>query len=81
MSKTPDSVARSSSRCYAFLLLDGTIDLDSIGESEEAVRWNMIEQSMGWRFNHPERYDREKEWQRLLAFGKVIPVLVCIESA
>lgn len=75
------SSAPSASRCYAFLEANGTVDLDSIAETEDAVRWKMLEGSMGWRFEYPERYNRDEEWQRLLTFGKVVTVSVSVEYA
>ena len=73
--------APSASRCYAFLESNGTIDLDSIAETEDAVRWKVLEGSMGWQFEYPERYSRDEEWQRLLAYGKVVSVSVSVEYA
>lgn len=66
----------SASRCYAFMESNGTIDFDSIAETEDAVRRKMLGESMGWRFEHPDRYSQDDEWKRLLTFGKVIPVVV-----
>lgn len=70
------AVSKPVANGYAFLESNGTIDLDSIAETEDAVRWKMLEASMGWRFEHPERYDRDEEWNRLLAYGRVVPVSV-----
>ncbi len=64
--------------CYAFLDSNGKIDIDSIAETEDLVRWKVLQGSMGWRFEYPERYDQDKEWERLLNFGRVVPVSVSI---
>lgn len=61
---------------YAFQELNGTIDLDSVGETAEQVREKLLAAVMGWRFNHPDRYPHAVEWARLLTFGKVVPVSV-----
>lgn len=62
--------------CFAFRELDGTINLDSIADTIESVRFNVLEVSMGWRFNHPSRYSQDEEWGRMLTYGKVVPVSV-----
>lgn len=61
---------------YAFQEVNGTIDLDSVGETAEQVREKLLAAVMGWRFNHPTRYPHAVEWARLLSFGKVVPVSV-----
>lgn len=63
---------------YAFLQFDGDLDLDSISESFDASKWKMIENSMGWRFNHPERYSRDEQWERLRQYGKIVAVEVTV---
>lgn len=62
--------------CYAFRENTGGIDLDSLAETPHDVRQKYLQMCMGWRFNHPERYDQDKEWARLLTFGCVVPVRV-----
>ena len=66
------------SLCHAFLDYDGSIDLNSIAETEEDVKLRVLESSMGWKFEHPNLFNRDKEWGRLLQFGKVVPVEVTI---
>jgi hypothetical protein len=63
---------------YAFLDRSGEVDLDSIAETQDGVRLRCLEASMGWRFDHPSRYDHEKEWQRLLTYGSVVPISISV---
>lgn len=63
--------------CYAYQeLKSGKIDLDSIAATEEEVRIKCLLEAMGWRFGHPDRYDQDEAWKRLLNFGKVVRVVV-----
>jgi len=62
--------------CYAFIESNGSLDLDSIAETEDAVRQKMLAGSMGWRFENPERYSHDEAWQRLLVCGRVVQVSV-----
>lgn len=64
--------------CFAFIEASGQIDLDSLAETEEIVKYKVLEGAMGWRFEYPERYNHEEEWVRLQAFGKVVKVRVCV---
>ena len=64
--------------CFAFMETNGQIDLDSLAEDEEQVKFKVLEGAMGWRFEYPDRYNREEEWVRLQAFGKVVKVRVCL---
>lgn len=79
-SDTQAQAGLGSSRGYAFLDSDGTIDLDSVAETEAEVRRKVLEESMGWRFEHPDRYSHEDEWERMLQYGKVVPVYVSEEK-
>ena len=63
---------------YAFVDLDGKIDIDSVGESPERVRENVLKACMGWQYSHPENYSREEEWKNRGAFGSVRAVAVSI---
>lgn len=72
---------RLADSCYAFQENSGKIDLDSIAETEDGVRIKCLEGYMGWRFEHPDRYDQDEEWRRLLTFGKVVPVIVVPRDA
>lgn len=67
--------------CYAYRELNGEIDLDSISDTPENVRWKYLEMSMAWKFNYPDLYDQDTEWARLLAYGSVVPVRVLIVDA
>ncbi|AMV30891.1 hypothetical protein VN12_19645 [Pirellula sp. SH-Sr6A] len=66
-------------RGFAFVDSSG-IDLNSIAKTEDEVKWNMLESSMGWRFGHPDRYCRDTEWERLLTYGKVVSVTVSVNE-
>lgn len=63
---------------YAFLDRNGEVDLDSIAETQDGVRLRCLRESMGWRFDHPDRYSHEKEWERLLTYGSVVPICVSV---
>lgn len=65
------------SECFAFMESNGQIDLDSLADTEEKVKYKMLEGTMGWRFEHPERYNPEEEWVRLRSYGKIVKVRVC----
>jgi len=65
--------------CFAYREADGTIALDSISDTPENVRLKYLALCMGWRFEHPERYSQDEAWQRLLTFGKVVPVVVMVD--
>ena len=67
--------------CYAYRELNGEIDLDSISDTPENVRLKYLEMCMGWRFTHPDRYNHDEEWQRLLTYGSVVPVRVSVVDA
>ena len=68
--------ASSAVHCYAFRERGGEIDLDSISETPDNVRVKYLSSSMGWRLQYPDRYSQDEEWQRVLTFGSVVPVLV-----
>lgn len=70
----------SDLKCFAFVHNDGTIDIDSLGDSEDDVRRKVLEDSLGWRYEHPDRWSHDEEWQRLLLFGSVRAVVVSLES-
>ena len=76
MTKTTDGDASSAVHCYAFREHSGEIDLDAISETPDNVRLKYLTSCMGWRFQHPDRYSQDEEWQRVLTFGSVVPVLV-----
>ena len=61
-------------RAYAFRHSDGTIDLDTIAKTPGVVRDLLLQDAMGWRFDHPERYDQDATWQRWLQHGRVVEV-------
>lgn len=61
---------------YAFRHNNGELDIDSISESPDGVRLDMLESSMGWRFRFPDRYSHAEKWNELLGFGKVVEVEV-----
>lgn len=61
---------------FAFMEADGSIDLDSISDCEDGVKLRVLENSMGWRFQHPERYNQDEAWENLLEFGKIVNVSV-----
>ena len=63
---------------YAFRERNGEIDFDSIADTPENVRLRYLEMCMGWRFGHPDRYDQDAEWERLLTYGAVVPVRVLV---
>lgn len=71
----------SACHCYAYREVNGTIDVDTISETPENVRIKYLEMCMGWRFGHPDRYDQDEEWQRLLQYGSVVPVSVSLRDA
>lgn len=66
--------------CFAYREANGTIDIESIAETVDNVKWKMLESSMGWRFEHPERYNQEEQWKKLLAYGEVVPVVVSLRT-
>jgi hypothetical protein len=78
-SENCQSSAPSASRGYVFAWDDHGLDLDSISDSVENVRLKVLSETMGWRFNHPDRYSHDEEWQRLLIYGKVVSVLVSVD--
>lgn len=63
---------------YAWREISGELDLDSISDTQDGVRIKGLKSSMGWRFDHPERYDHDEEWTSLLKFGNVVPVMVSV---
>lgn len=62
--------------CYGFVEHSGAILLHSLGESPEMVRENMLENCLGWRYEHPDRYNHDESWQRLLKTGEVVELEV-----
>lgn len=61
---------------FAFLNSDGTIDLDAIGETYDAVKHRMLQDSMSWRYEHPTVYNRDEHWEELLRYGSVVQVSI-----
>lgn len=81
MSTEPTLTGSAGTACYAYRENSGEIDVDSISSTPDNVRLKYLESCMGWRFHHPDRYDHEEEWQRLLTFGSVVPVVVSMVDA
>jgi len=73
--------APCSSHCYAYCESNGTIDIDTISDTPDNVRIKYLEMCMDWRFGHPDRYNQDEEWQRLLQYGNVVPVSVSLRDA
>lgn len=61
---------------YAYQRNNGEIDIETISETEEDTKQKTLQGLMGWKYNHPSRYDREVNWQVLLSHGKIITVQV-----
>lgn len=62
-------------RCYAFrYYCDKDVDISTIAASEMAVRDLPLRSPMGWRFDHPERYDRDEAWGNLQTHGRIVQV-------
>lgn len=79
--KTDDAGASREIRCYAFLDDKEGVLLDSVAESEDAVKRQMVSMFMGWRFEYPDRYSHDEEWLRLQKYGRIVPVRVSVEYA
>ena len=63
-------------KCYAFKFLDSGIDVDTVSVSEDDVRIKTLQLSMGWRFNHPDRYNLDEAWANILTYGELVEVQV-----
>lgn len=63
---------------YAFREHSGRIDLESIAESPEHVRDQMIRGVMGWRYDHPDRYDHDDMWNAICTTGEVVRVSISV---
>jgi len=72
----PENNAETS--CYVYVDDDG-IDIDSAGESIEHVKQNMIKETMGWRYEYPDKYSHDEEWQRLLKYGSVKKAKITVD--
>jgi len=64
--------------CYAYRENGGDLDLDSISDTPENVRLKYLQSSMGWRFEHPDRYDQNEAWKRVLEHGNIVSVAVSV---
>lgn len=62
--------------CYAWRETDGTVDVDTISDTPDNVRLKYLEMCMGWRFEHPDRYNQDEEWERSQAYGSIVQVSV-----
>ena len=63
-------------RFHAYQDKSGEIDLDSIAEDPVHVRDNMLRESMGWRYKHPDRYPHDEQWELLLKHGSLVEVTI-----
>lgn len=62
--------------CFAFVHSSGEIDIDTLHNTEEGAKLKMLEGSMGWRFEYPERYSHEEHWEMLQKHGEIKAVQV-----
>ena len=63
-------------QCYAFVHDGGEIDIDTLHATAEGAKMKMLEGSMGWRFEYPDRYSHEEHWSMLLMHGEIREVTV-----
>ena len=57
--------------------IDGEIQLDMITKYPESTKSRYLRESMGWRFDHPDRYDREEAWRNIQSNGiSIVPVVI-----
>lgn len=77
---TEDLEASSSGAgdCYAFLESGGTPDIESMSDTPEGVRDRMLEQCMGWRYEHPDRYSQVEAWNQIRETGRIVKVAVLV---
>lgn len=82
LTMTQDADESGRIRGYAYReFRSGEIDLDTISDTPESVRVKYLQMCMGWRFEHPDRYNQSDEWARLLTYGEVVPVRVSVVAA
>lgn len=85
-------MTKPAAKFYAVADINGPItvriDAETASEArewfaaeEENVRIKYLEMCMGWRFQHPDRYNQDDEWKRLLGYGSIVPVLVSVVDA
>ena len=65
---------------FAYSENNGELDIDTVAETPAHVREKYLEMCMGWRYKHPDRYDQDEEWARLLAYGRVVQVTVEVKD-
>jgi hypothetical protein len=65
---------------FAFKNNDGSVELWTVNESPEEVRDQMLQDTMGWRYNHSDKYPHEQKWAQLLETGKVVEVVVTVKE-
>lgn len=73
--------APSELRCYAFVDLEGNIDLDSFATTTYDVRQNVLKGIMGWRFEYPDRYNHDEEWENYSKHGRIVFLKLSFEYA
>lgn len=66
--------------CYAYVHDGGEIDIDTLHNTTEGAKMKMLEQSMGWRFQYPDRYSPDEHWDMLLQHGEIKAVTVQLKE-
>ena len=62
--------------CFVYVDDEQGIDVDSVAETPESVRDKYLRESMGWRYDYPERCDQDEAWGEVLRYGKVVTAIV-----
>lgn len=65
-------------RCFAFTYDGYEVELDTIARTEDSVRLLVLKSCMGWRFDHPERYDQDEAWNHLQSHGRIVQVEITV---
>jgi hypothetical protein len=65
--------------CYAFVDSDGTIDLESLSETEDGVKKRVLEDFVESRWDYGDG-NLESIWLNILKHGKVTPVSIHVLS-
>ena len=66
---------------YAYFSNMDGIAINSISESPVAVTNKLLEESMGWRFNYPDRFSRESHLKSILDSGTIQPVKLMLDES